>query len=93
MTAKIQKINNDIEKLKNKINEFQAKLRELEKQKVELENSSIIEAVRSTNIPLSELETILKKTNISINNVDILGQIDPKLNTQNKEDKNNETDK
>ena len=84
MNTKIQKINSDIEKTKAKISEFQAKLRELEKQKTELENADIINAVRGSDISLSDLAAIIKKNRATS------GQLGPKsatpINEENKEE-------
>ena len=60
MNAKIERVSKDIDKTKEKINEFQARLRELEKQKTELENIEIVEAVRGTDIPLTDLASVLE---------------------------------
>ena len=72
MSAKVERICNEIEKTKGKISEFQAKLRELEKQKTELENMEIVEAVRGMDISIADLAAILKKSTS--------GQIVPKSN-------------
>lgn len=60
MNVKIERVSKDIEKIKEKINEFQARLREMEKQKTELENIEIVEAVRGTDIPLTDLASVLE---------------------------------
>ena len=79
MNVKIQKVSKEIDKIKKKINEFQGKLRELEKQKTELENLDIVDAVRSSNIPLSDLVEVLKKQRLTS------GQIGPKSSSTNSE--------
>jgi Cu/Ag efflux pump CusA len=60
LNAKIEHVSKDIEKTKEKNNEFQARRRELEKQKTDLENIEIVEAVRGTDIPLTDLASVLK---------------------------------
>ena len=60
MSAKSQRVSNEIEKTKVKISELQAKLRELEKQKTELENVEIVDVVRGMNITITDLAALLK---------------------------------
>jgi len=79
MSAKSQRVSNEIEKTKVKISELQAKLRELEKQKTELENAEIVEAVRGMDISLSDLAALLKKAPTTS------GQNVPKLNNDKEE--------
>lgn len=86
MNAKIERVNKDIDKTKEKINEFQAKLKEFERQKTELENMEIVEAVRSMNIPLNDLPTILKALRGQDGALFTSGQIGPKsINTDKEE--------
>lgn len=90
MNAKIERVNNDIDKTKEKINEFQARLRELEKQKTELENTEIVEAVRSMDIPLTDLPAILKALRDKSGAPFTLGQVGPKSIHTDKEENENE---
>ncbi|MDR1467275.1 MAG: DUF4315 family protein [Oscillospiraceae bacterium] len=86
MNAKIQKISSEIEKTKAKISEFQTKLKELEKQKTEFENADIIDAVRGSDITLTDLAAILKKGRGTS------GQVGPKLATTKNDENKEETD-
>jgi len=61
LSAKTERIKNEIEKTKAKISELQARLRELDKQKTELENAEIVDAVRGMDISLADLAAMLKK--------------------------------
>ena len=77
-------------KLRIQISEYQARLRELEKQKTELENTDIVEAVRGMDIPLIDLPAILKALRDQNGAPFTSGQVGPKSEKPDKEERLNE---
>ncbi len=60
MSAKLERINDEIAKVKSKLSEYQGRLRELERQKTETENAEIVALVRGVEVAPDELRAFIE---------------------------------
>ncbi len=59
MSAKLERIRNEIEKVKSKIADLKAHLKDLERQEKETENMEIVAMVRSVEVAPEDLKAFL----------------------------------
>jgi chromosome segregation ATPase len=60
MSAKLERINDEITKVKSKLSDYQTRLRELERQKTETENAEIVALVRGVEVAPDELRAFIE---------------------------------
>jgi DNA-binding transcriptional MerR regulator len=60
MNQKIEKLAREIEKTRARIADDQARLKDLEKQKTELENLEIVTLFRASDVPLGEIQALIR---------------------------------